>query len=70
MPVDSIFDFRAIGVTWATHLLDWRGSDCREGSGLCLFYKVCSRARKTTEQLLKKLKRGSLNSYRAMKEMV
>jgi len=25
---------------------------------------------KTTEQLLKKLKRGSLNSYRAMKEMV
>ena len=37
-----------------------------------LLYKVCEaeKLEKTTEQLLKKLKRGSLNSYRAMKEMV
>ena len=37
-----------------------------------MLYKVCEaeKLEKTTEQLLKKLKRGSLNSYRAMKEMV
>ena len=37
-----------------------------------LAYRVCESEKldKTVEQLLKKLKRGSSNSYAAMKEMV
>ena len=37
-----------------------------------LLYKVCERRKvgKNNGTVLKKLKRGSLNSYRAMKEMV
>ena len=59
---------RAIGVTRATHLV----LTAEKALDYGLLYKVCEaeKLEKTTEQLLKKLKRGSLNSYRAMKEMV
>ena len=55
---------RAIGVTRATQL-------AMTGEPL-LLYKVCEAEKLeiTTKQLIKKLKRHSLNSYRAIKELV
>ena len=64
---------RAIGVTRATHLvMTGEALTAEKALDYGLLYKVCEaeKLEKTTEQLLKKLKRGSLNSYRAMKEMV
>ena len=64
---------RAIGVTRATHLvMTGEALTAEKALDYGLLYKVCEaeKLEKATEQLLKKLKRGSLNSYRAMKEMV
>ena len=60
-------------LTRATHLvMTGEALTAEKALDYGLLYKVCEaeKLEKTTEQLLKKLKRGSLNSYRAMKEMV
>ena len=60
-------------MTRATHLvMTGEALTAEKALDYGLLYKVCEaeKLEKTTEQLLKKLKRGSLNSYRAMKEMV
>lgn len=64
---------RAIGVTRATHLV-MTGEALKAETALeyGIVYKVCETEKldKTVEQLLKKLRRGSSNSFKAMKEMV
>lgn len=64
---------RAIGVTRATHLV-MTGEALTADKALeyGILYRLCEseKLEKTTEQLIKKLKRGSGNSYKAMKEMI
>lgn len=64
---------RAIGVTRATHLaMTGEALNAEKALEYGIVYKVCEadKLEKTTEQLLKKLKRGSANSFKAIKEMV
>ncbi|MGT2846636.1 enoyl-CoA hydratase [Streptococcus massiliensis] len=64
---------RAIGVTRATHLVMTGEALTAEKAleyGLLYRLSESEKLQKTVDQLLKKLKRGSINSYRAMKEMV
>lgn len=64
---------RAIGLTRATHLvMTGEALNAEKALDYGIVYKVCESEKldKTTEQLLKKLKRGSANSFKAMKEMV
>ncbi|KXT74533.1 Trans-2,cis-3-Decenoyl-ACP isomerase [Streptococcus sp. DD10] len=64
---------RAIGINRATHLV-MTGESLKAEKALeyGIVYKLCEseKLEKTTEQLLKKLKRSSSNSFRAIKEMI
>ena len=64
---------RAIGVTRATQLaMTGEPLNAEKALNYGLLYKVCEAEKLeiTTNQLIKKLKRHSLNSYRAIKELV
>ncbi|MBP2623625.1 trans-2-decenoyl-ACP isomerase [Streptococcus oricebi] len=64
---------RAIGVTRASHLvLTGEALTADKAMEYGLLYRLCpsEKLEKTCEQLIKKLKRGSANSYRAIKEMI
>ena len=64
---------RAIGVTRATHLvMTGEALTAEKALDYGLLYRLCpqDKLEKTCDQLIKKLKRGSANSYRAIKEMV
>ncbi|MFC3928630.1 enoyl-CoA hydratase [Streptococcus caprae] len=64
---------RAIGATRATQLaMTGEGLKAEEAKDYGIVYKVCEseKLEKTTAQLIKKLKRSSPNSFRAIKEMV
>lgn len=64
---------RAIGVTRATHLaMTGESLSADKALEYGIVYKVCEadKLEKTTEQLLKKLKRSSSNSFKAIKELV
>ena len=64
---------RAIGVTRATHLvMTGEALTAEKALEYGILYRLCEseKLEKTTEQLIKKLKRGSGNSYKAMKEMI
>ena len=62
---------KAIGMSRATHLV-MTGEAAEKALEYGLAYRVCEseKLEKTVDQLLKKLRRGSSNSYAAMKEMV
>lgn len=64
---------RAIGATRATQLaMTGEGLSAEKALDYGIVYRVCEaeKLEKTTAQLVKKLLRGSVNSYRAIKEMV
>ena len=64
---------RAIGVTRATQLaMTGEPLNAEKALNYGLLYKVCEveKLETTTNQVIKKLKRHSLNSYRAIKELV
>lgn len=64
---------KAIGMSRATHLvMTGEALTAEKALEYGLAYRVCEaeKLEKTVEQLLKKLRRGSANSYAAMKEMV
>ena len=64
---------KAIGMSRATHLvMTGEALTAEKAFEYGLAYRVCEseKLEKTVEQLLKKLRRGSSNSYAAMKEMV
>lgn len=64
---------RAIGATRATQLaMTGEGLSAEKALEYGIVYRVCEadKLEKTTAQLIKKLLRGSVNSYRAIKEMV
>lgn len=64
---------RAIGANRATQLaMTGEGLNAEKALAYGLVYKVCESEKldKTVNQLVKKLLRGSINSYRAIKEMV
>lgn len=64
---------RAIGVTRATHLaMTGESLSAEKALDYGIVYKVCEvdKLDKTTDQLLKKLKRSSRNSFKAIKELV
>ena len=64
---------KAIGMSRATHLvMTGEALTAEKAFDYGLAYRVCESEKldKTVEQLLKKLRRGSSNSYAAMKEMV
>lgn len=64
---------RAIGLTRATHLaMTGEALKAEKALEYGIVYKVCEseKLEKTTDQLLKKLKRSSANSFKAIKQMV
>ena len=64
---------RAIGVTRATHLvMTGEALTAEKALEYGILYRLCEsdKLEKITDQLIKKLKRGSMNSYKAMKEMI
>ena len=64
---------KAIGMSRATHLvMTGEALTAEKALEYGLAYRVCEseKLEKTVDQLLKKLRRGSSNSYAAMKEMV
>lgn len=64
---------RAVGMTKATHLvMTGEAVTAEKAVDYGFVYKTClsEKLGHTTQQLIKRLKRGSFNSYRAMKEMV
>ena len=64
---------KSIGMSRATHLvMTGEALTAEKAFDYGLAYRVCESEKldKTVEQLLKKLRRGSSNSYAAMKEMV
>ncbi|MFQ7477691.1 MAG: enoyl-CoA hydratase-related protein, partial [Streptococcus sp.] len=64
---------KSIGMSRATHLvMTGEALNAEKAFDYGLAYRVCESDKldKTVDQLLKKLRRGSSNSYAAMKEMV
>ena len=64
---------RAVGMNKATHLvMTGEAVTAEKALDYGFVYKTClsEKLSTTTQQLIKRLKRGSFNSYRAMKEMV
>ncbi|TWS95338.1 enoyl-CoA hydratase [Streptococcus sp. sy018] len=64
---------RAIGANRATQLaMTGEGLSAEKALDYGIVYRMCpaDKLEKTTTQLIKKLLRGSINSYRAIKEMV
>lgn len=64
---------RAIGVTRAAQLaMTGEGLTAEKAHEYGIVYRLCDseKLEKTTNQLVKKLLRGSINSYRAIKEMI
>ena len=64
---------KSIGMSRATHLvMTGEALNAEKAFDYGLAYRVCESEKldKTVDQLLKKLRRGSSNSYAAMKEMV
>lgn len=64
---------RAIGITRATQLaMTGEGLTAEKALDYGIVYRLCEseKLERTTKQLVKRLLRGSINSYRAIKEMV
>ncbi|MGT2828727.1 enoyl-CoA hydratase [Streptococcus hillyeri] len=64
---------RAVGMNKATHLvMTGEAVTAEKALDYGFVYKTClsEKLETTTQQLIKRLKRGSFNSYRAMKELV
>lgn len=64
---------RAVGMNRATHLvMTGEAVSAEKALDYGFVYKTClsDKLATTTQQVIKRLKRGSFNSYRAMKEMV
>ncbi|MCS4488150.1 enoyl-CoA hydratase [Streptococcus sciuri] len=64
---------KAIGVNRATHLaMTGEGLKAEKALEYGIVYKICEseKLEKTAQQLIKKLKRSSVNSFKAIKEMV
>ncbi|MBM7643419.1 enoyl-CoA hydratase [Streptococcus loxodontisalivarius] len=64
---------RAVGVTRATQLaMTGEGLTAEKALDYGIVYRLCEseKLERTTSQLIKRLLRGSINSYRAIKEMV
>ncbi|MEX2784363.1 enoyl-CoA hydratase [Streptococcus sp. H49] len=64
---------RAIGITRATQLaMTGEGLSAEKALDYGIVYRLCEseKLERTTKQLVKRLLRGSVNSYRAIKEMV
>lgn len=64
---------RAVGLNRATHLvMTGEGVSATKAEDYGFVYRTCEseKLNRTTERLITRLKRGSINSYKAMKEMV